>query len=65
MVETESLHSLTTFLKLKINCLKATGDGIEIEMNQLHVVKKTGLWDAVMEKLSGCIGEVIGVITPQ
>jgi predicted N-formylglutamate amidohydrolase len=39
--------------------------GIEIEVNQLHPLKKTELWNNIMEKLPSCIGEVIGADLPQ
>lgn len=49
---------LTTALRMRFCNLKYAG--IEIEMNQFHVLKKTRFWNAVKEMLPVCIGEIIG-----
>lgn len=54
---------LTTALRKRFSDRRYAG--IEIEVNQLHSLKKTELWSKIMEKLPCCIGEVIGAVLPQ
>ncbi len=56
-------EGLTTALRMRFNSRNYAG--IEIEMNQLHALKKTELWSIVMEKLPCCLGEAIGADRPQ
>lgn len=54
---------LTTALRKRFNSRNYAG--IEIEVNQLHPLKKTELWKTIMEKLPCCIDEAIGAELPQ
>lgn len=54
---------LTTALRKRFN--SSSYAGIEIEVNQLHSLKSTELWNIIMEKLPCYIGEVIGAELPQ
>jgi predicted N-formylglutamate amidohydrolase len=54
---------LTTALRKQFS--RYSYAGIEIEVNQLHVLGKTELWSKIMEKLPCCIDEVIGAELPQ
>jgi predicted N-formylglutamate amidohydrolase len=54
---------LTTALRKRFS--SSSYAGIEIEINQLHPLKKTALWNIIMEKLPCCINEVIGAELPQ
>ncbi len=54
---------LTTALRKRFS--SSSYAGIEIEVNQLHPLKSTELWNFIMEKLPCSIGEIIGAESPQ